>query len=123
MNVDQLGVGRDIDGVGTDIREGEEIEGIGTGLGAQRGRPLPGRVEQADGALVPPSDGSVAAVVDGLGLRLHRGTQCGLGLGSSEPQEARPPIPIAPAVSTTQNIAGETKERVPRVCIQAMYPK
>ena len=103
MNVDQLGVGRDIDGVGTDIREGEGIEGIGTGLGAQRGRPLPGRVEQADGAL--------AAVVDGLGL------------GSSEPQEARPPIPIAPAVSTTQNIAGETKERVPRVCIQAMYPK
>ena len=67
MNVDQLGVGRDIDGVGTDIREGEEIEGIGTGLGAQRGRPLPGRVEQADGALVPPSDGSVAAVVDGPG--------------------------------------------------------
>ena len=110
VNVDQLGVGRDIDGVGTDIREGEGIEGIGTGLGAQRGRPLPGRVEQADGALVP-SDGTVAAVVDGLGL------------GSSEPQEARPPIPIAPAVSTTQNIAGETKERVPRVCIQAMYPK
>lgn len=88
MNVDQLGVGRDIDGVGTDIREGEGIEGIGTGLGAQRGRPLPGRVEQADGALVPPSDGAVAAVVDGLGL------------GSSEPQEARPPIPIAPATNT-----------------------
>ena len=88
MNVDQLGVGRDIDGVGTDIREGEGIEGIGTGLGEQRGRPLPGRVEQADGALVPPSDGAVAAVVDGLGL------------GSSEPQEARPPIPIAPATNT-----------------------
>ena len=110
MNVDQLGVGRDIDGVGMDIREGEGIEGIGTGLGVQLGKTLPGRVEQADGALVP-SDGTVAAVVDGLGL------------GSSEPQEARPPIPIAPAVSTTQNIAGETKERVPRVCIQAMYSK
>ena len=110
MNVDQLGVGRDIDGVGMDIREGEGIEGIGTGLGVQLGKTLPGRVEQADGALVP-SDGTVAAVVDGLGL------------GSSEPQEARPPIPIAPAVSTTQNIAGETKERVPRVCIQAMSSK
>ena len=110
MNVDQLGVGRDIDGVGMDIREGEGIEGIGTGLGVQLGKTLPGRVEQADGTLVP-SDGTVAAVVDGLGL------------GSSEPQEARPPIPIAPAVSTTQNIAGETKERVPRVCIQAMYSK
>lgn len=96
MNVDQLGVGRDIDGVGTDIREGEGIEGIGTGLGAQRGRPLPGRVEQADGALVPPSDGSVAAVVDGLGL------------GSSEPQEARPPIPIAPATTNTGKV---TKSR------------
>lgn len=111
MNVDQLGVGRDIDGVGMDIREGEGIEGIGTGLGVQLGKTLPGRVEQADGALVPPSDGAVAAVVDGLGL------------GSSEPQEARPPIPVAPAASTMQNIAGETKERVPRVCIQAMYPK
>lgn len=97
MNVDQLGVGRDIDGVGTDIREGEGIEGIGTVLGEQRGRPLPGRVEQVDGALVPPSDGAVAAVVDGLGL------------GSSEPQEARPPIPIAPATNTTQRIAGEAK--------------
>ena len=94
MNVDQLGVGRDIDGVGTDIREGEGIEGIGTGLGVQLGKTLPGRVEQADGALVP-SDGTVAAVVDGLGL------------GSSEPQEARPPIPIAPATNTTQRIAGE----------------
>ena len=88
MNVDQLGVGRDIDGVGTDIREGEGIEGIGTGLGAQRGRPLPGRVEQADGA--------VAAVVDGPGL------------GSSEPQEARPPIPIAPATTNTGKV---TKSR------------
>lgn len=96
MNVDQLGVGRDIDGVGTDIREGEGIEGIGTGLGAQRGRPLPGRVEQADGTLVPPSDGAVAAVVDGLGL------------GPSEPQEARPPIPIAPATTNTGKV---TKSR------------
>lgn len=87
MNVDQLGVGRDIDGVGMDIREGEGIEGIGTGLGVQLGKTLPGRVEQADGALVPPSDGAVAAVVDGLGL------------GSSEPQEARTPANRAPVVT------------------------
>ena len=98
MNVDQLGVGRDIDGVGTDIREGEGIEGIGTGLGVQRGRPLPGRVEQADGTLVPPSDGAVAAVVDGLGL------------GPSEPQEARPPTNMTPAATNTGKVTRNRRQ-------------
>ena len=90
MNVDQLGVGRDIDGVGTDIRDGEGIEGIGTGLGVQRGRTLPGRVEQADG--------TVEAVVDGLGL------------GPSEPQEARPPTNMTPAATNTGKVTRNRRQ-------------
>ena len=90
MNVDQLGVGRDIDGVGTDIRDGEGIEGIGTGLGVQRGRTLPGRVKQADGA--------VEAVVDGLGL------------GPSEPQEARPPTNMTPAATNTGKVTRNRRQ-------------